>query len=175
MDQMGLKRREVLVAALMAVALVGIAAADYKEKPEFYKAPAYVAKPKDLSLEIQVQGGILCRDNGKLSPLEGAMARLTCIAMRGKGAYESAPFSVVSKATDAKGYFKINLSKYDVGPYKLTACKVFLETPPPGECGFPTDVNHGLAGAPLPPTYRLLSDQTRLYSIPPFVYTNPTY
>ncbi|KAL8143064.1 hypothetical protein V2J09_016096 [Rumex salicifolius] len=164
-----------LVSVLIALVLACVATASY-DRAAYRKAPAYIAKPKDQRYHVHIQGSIYCRRAGKLFHLPGALAKVTCIASKGRGGYEATPFSVVSKPTDANGYFKINLSAYEMGPLKFSDCKVYLEEAPPGPCSVPTDESRGVSGAPLPESYRPLGDDdTRLYSIPPFVYTTRSY
>ena len=89
-----------------------------------------------------------------------------------KNGYESAPFSVLSPPTDAKGYFLTIVSPSELeDAWKLTECKAFLEKSPLETCNVPTDVNNGIRGASLSP-YHLLEDKNmKLSSVGPFVYT----
>ena len=77
----------------------------------------------------------------------GALARITCLAVDMNG-YESAPFSVLSHPTDAKGYFFATMSPSELeDAWKLTECKAFLKKSPEETCNVPTDVNNGMSGA----------------------------
>lgn len=103
----------------------------------------------------------------------GAMARIRCVAEDDDG-NDAGDFSVVSGGSDYNGYFRINMSKYALEGITLSRCRVHLETHPPSICRIPTNVNEGLTGAPLL-QYRTLSDNSRLYSVSPFVYDASPY
>ncbi|WOG83820.1 hypothetical protein DCAR_0102998 [Daucus carota subsp. sativus] len=119
---------------------------------------------------VAVQGLVYCKSGSKLIPLKDAIARITCLAVDKKG-YETAPFSILSKPADAKGYYFAKLSPAELEKgWRLTQCKVFLEKSPLKSCNVPTDVNHGKTGATLS-SPRLLKTMN-LYSIPAFVYTS---
>lgn len=100
----------------------------------------------------------------------GAVARITCLSVDQNG-YESAPFSVLSCPSDAKGFFFATLSSSEIkeDAWKLNKCKAFLETSPLESCKVATDVNKGKSGALLS-SYKLRKNM-KLYSLPPFVYT----
>ncbi|GFZ13753.1 hypothetical protein Acr_23g0021380 [Actinidia rufa] len=140
----------------------------YAPKPELEKSKTLA---KLLPCTTDIQGLIYCKSGPKLIPLEGALARITCLA-KDKNGYESAPFSVLSHPTDAKGYFLATLSPSELeDAWKLTECKAFLEKSPLESCNVPTDMNNGIGGASLSP-YRLLEDKNmKLSSVGPFVYT----
>ncbi|PSR94740.1 Proline-rich protein [Actinidia chinensis var. chinensis] len=140
----------------------------YAPKPELEKSKTLA---KLLPYTIGIQGLIYCKSGPKLIPLEGALARITCLA-KDKNGYESAPFSVLSHSTDAKGYFLATVSPSELeDACKLTECKAFLEKSPLESCSVPTDVNNGISGASLSP-YHLLEDKNmKLSSVGPFVYT----
>ncbi|KAF8047967.1 hypothetical protein N665_2749s0010, partial [Sinapis alba] len=61
-----------------------------------------------LSSMIGVQGLIYCKQGSKLTPLQGAVARVTCETADEYG-YEGEDVTVLSQATDAKGYFLATL------------------------------------------------------------------
>ncbi|KAJ6334455.1 hypothetical protein OIU78_011357 [Salix suchowensis] len=85
-------------------------------------------KEKTLSAMIGVQGLVYCRSGRKRFPLQGAVVRITCLASDGSG-YEAAPFSFLSEATDAKGYFFATLSPYEMQESKigrLKSARLFL-------------------------------------------------
>ncbi|XP_050364621.1 protein SEED AND ROOT HAIR PROTECTIVE PROTEIN-like [Argentina anserina] len=150
------------------------------QKPE----PPQVEKPKldQLYGELLphklfgIQGIILCNSGLKPFPIQGAVARITCVGEDENG-YETAPFSMLTAATDAKGYFFTTLSPSKLqGNYnkkwKLTECKTFLDNSPLESCKVPTDVNHGISGAPLA-SYRKLNvkaENMKLFSVGPFYY-----
>ncbi|KAL7226872.1 hypothetical protein ACSBR1_021860 [Camellia fascicularis] len=153
----------------------------YSPKPELEKPKSgYTSKPElekpkkkgeKLPSITGIQGLIYCKSGPKLVPIEGALARITCIAVD-KNGYESAPFSTLSHPTDPKGYFFATLSPYMLEEaWKITECKAFLESSPLETCNVPTDVNKGINGAPLS-SYHFLSDKNlKLYSVGPFSYT----
>ncbi|XP_017224226.1 protein SEED AND ROOT HAIR PROTECTIVE PROTEIN [Daucus carota subsp. sativus] len=123
-----------------------------------------------LTKVIGIQGIIYCKTASQLVPIKDAIARITCLAVDKKG-YETAPFSILSKPADAKGYYFAKLSPAELEKgWRLTQCKVFLEKSPLKSCNVPTDVNHGKTGATLS-SPRLLKTMN-LYSIPAFVYTS---
>ena len=101
------------------------------------------------------------------------MARVTCV-VRGERGYQSSPFSVATPRTDERGFFRLNLGKYHLPNFKLRSCRVFLEAPAPGICNVPTDINHGLSGAPLT-KYGHLGDHSAAYFVGPFVYEPSRY
>ncbi|CAN6561551.1 unnamed protein product [Malus baccata var. baccata] len=131
-----------------------------KPKPEVYTK----LKPQT----IDIQGLVLCRSGLQSLPIKGAVVRITCLAEDKQG-YETAPFSILSGATDAKGYFISTLSPSQLGDkWKLTECKAFLDYSPLETCKVPTDVNQGITGHLLS-SYRTLSAKNiKLYSVGPF-------
>ncbi|KAK2649545.1 hypothetical protein Ddye_017034 [Dipteronia dyeriana] len=97
---------------------------------------------KLLSTTLGIQGIIYCRSGSKLTPLEGAVARITCLANDEHG-YERAPFSILSDASDDKGYFFATLSPDEVQQnWRLKECRAFLEVSPSETCNVPTGMNH---------------------------------
>ncbi|KAI3829568.1 hypothetical protein L1987_03694 [Smallanthus sonchifolius] len=110
-----------------------------------------VPKVPEHRKNIAVQGLIYCKYGSKLLPLQGATARVTCLAVH-KNGYESAPFSFSSCPANEKGYFlaKIpssTLVKDDL--WEITECKAFLENSPWTSCKVPEDTNGGIKGARL--------------------------
>lgn len=105
----------------------------------------------------------------KLHEIE-AVARITCLANDEHG-YVAAPFSILSDATDAKGYFFATLSPSEVENFsRLKECKAYLELTPSKTCNVPTNINNGTAGALLS-SYRILNKSKMiLFSVPPFFY-----
>ncbi|XP_022769976.1 proline-rich protein 3-like [Durio zibethinus] len=156
---------------LFSFMIVIASASDYAygSKPKVLYKPMFDMKEKQLP--IGVEGLILCKSGPKTIPIEGAVARITCLAVDEHG-YETAPFSILSKATDSKAYYFATLFPNELGNnLKLTECKAFLEKSPLETCKVATDVNEGISGAPL--SYRGLLDnkKMKLYSVPPFIYT----
>jgi len=101
----------------------------------------------------------------------GAVARVTCESVNELG-YETGPITVLSHVTDSKGYYYVTLSLAELGSkLKINECKTYLESSPLETCKVPTDVNHGISGAPLS-SYRLLENNSRLYSVASFFYTS---
>ncbi|KAK7277777.1 hypothetical protein RJT34_22794 [Clitoria ternatea] len=148
---------------------------NYKPKPT---KPEYeVPKPKGneyeqlLPTSIAVQGVVLCKSGSKYTPIQGAVARVTCGCVDELG-YETVPISVLSHVTDNKGYFFATLSLAKLGSkLKVTECKTYLESSPLENCKIPTDVNYGISGAHLS-SYRLLDNKTKLYTVGPFFCTS---
>ncbi|TQD72537.1 hypothetical protein C1H46_041944 [Malus baccata] len=104
----------------------------------------------------------------------GAVVRITCLAEDEQG-YETAPFSKLSGATDAKGYFFATLSPSQLeDKWKLTECKAFLDYSPLESCKVPTDVNHGITGLLLSSYRTLRAKNIELYSVGPFFCTSET-
>ncbi|GAY41003.1 hypothetical protein CUMW_056080 [Citrus unshiu] len=102
--------------------------------------------------------------------IEGAVARITCLANDEHG-YEAAPFSILSDATDAKGYFFATLSPSEVENFStLKECKAFLELSPSKTYNVPTNINNGTAGALLSSYRTLNKSKMILFSVPPFFY-----
>jgi len=101
----------------------------------------------------------------------GAVARVTCRCVNELG-NETRPISVFSHATDGKGYYFATLSLVKLGSkLKINECKAYLESSPLNICKVPTNVNHGISGAPLS-SYRFLENNIRLYSLAPFFFTS---
>jgi hypothetical protein len=100
----------------------------------------------------------------------GAVARITCECVNELG-YETGPITF-NHETDSKGYYDVKLSFAELGSkLKINECKAYLESSPLETCKVPTDVNHGISGAPLS-SYRLLENNFRLYSVATFFYTS---
>ncbi|KAL0435915.1 UNVERIFIED_CONTAM: hypothetical protein Sradi_0299400 [Sesamum radiatum] len=113
---------------------------------------------------FSVQGMIYCKSGSNVVPLKGI----------DKDGYETAPFSVLSRPTDANGYFLAKLSSQlleDDG-VKISQCKVFLHRSPLKTCQVATDVNKGLSGAPLSAYRPIGFNSMRLYSVGPFIYSS---
>ncbi|KAF9618983.1 hypothetical protein IFM89_002978 [Coptis chinensis] len=126
---------------------------------------------KEKYKKIGIQGIIYCQSGAELVPIKGAVARVTCLAMD-KNGYKYAPFSISSKATDAKGYFLATLPISELqSKLKLYTCKAYLASSPMKECNVPTNVNMGSSGALPYSSNRLLTNKKmKLYSVGPFVY-----
>ncbi|KAM5564097.1 proline-rich protein 3 [Rosa sericea] len=123
-----------------------------------------------------IQGLVLCNSGLKAFPIQGAVARITCVGEDENG-YETAPFSILSGATDAKGYFFATLSPSKLegnynNKWKLTECKTFLDNSPLESCKVPTDVNHGISGAPIASYRTLNAKNMKLFSVGPFFYSS---
>ncbi|XP_010506792.1 PREDICTED: proline-rich protein 3-like [Camelina sativa] len=130
-----------------------------------------------LSSMIGVQGLIYCKQGSKLTPLQGAVARVTCERADEYG-YEAEDVTVLSQATDAKGYFLATLSSSEVKDsyskkvMRIKECRAFLELSPSDTCSFPTEINRGISGAILQ-NYRLLEFKLKmkLFTVGPFVFS----
>ncbi|XVF22167.1 hypothetical protein REPUB_Repub12eG0150400 [Reevesia pubescens] len=157
----------ILLLSLWASAL----ASDGEYNPNSNLQKPNFEEEKLLSTMIGIQGLVYCRSGGKLTPLEGAVARITCKGVDEYG-YETESLSILSCATDAKGYFIATLSPYEVKDHngRLRDCKAFLELSPSETCDVPTDVNKGISGAPLA-SYHLLHDKNiKLFTVGPFFF-----
>ncbi|PPS20181.1 hypothetical protein GOBAR_AA00383 [Gossypium barbadense] len=143
---------------------------DNKEQPEEYNKPEGEEQP---NLPIGVEGLVLCKSGPKYSPIQGALARITCLVVDENG-YEKT-HSVCSGETDAKGYFFARLSpsiSEDGSLSKLTECKALLESSPLETCNVPVNVNKGISGVPLS-DFRILNHiRIKLYSVGPFFFTS---
>ncbi|KAL5701099.1 hypothetical protein ACHQM5_026474 [Ranunculus cassubicifolius] len=131
-------------------------------------------KTNELYKTIGIQGVIYCKSGDKLIPLQGAVAKIACIAKK-QYRYESDPFTILSKGTDKKGYFlaRLPISNMDSTKPILFKCKVFLHSSPSKTCNVPTDMNKGKTGALLYSSYHILHDnKMKLYSVGPFAYTS---
>ncbi|KAK8491290.1 hypothetical protein V6N11_051302 [Hibiscus sabdariffa] len=143
----------------------------YASKPQpFYKPMLDV---KEESLSIGIEGIILCKSGPKTTPIEGAVARIACLGVDEHG-YETAPFSILSKPTDSKGYYFATLYPHQLirRNLKLADCKAFLQDSPLETCKVATDVNKGTTGAPISYSRLLHDKKMRLYSVPPFIFSN---
>ncbi|KAB2022361.1 hypothetical protein ERO13_D07G187250v2, partial [Gossypium hirsutum] len=144
----------------------------YGSKPHLFHTPMFHVKEKPLP--IAIEGFILCKSGPKNNPKSaGGVARITCLAVDENG-YQTAPFSILSKPVDSKGYYFATLypNELNHNKLKLAECKAFLEKSPLETCKVATDVNKGITGAPL--SYRRLLDNKKmtLYSVPPFIFSN---
>ncbi|XAR60479.1 hypothetical protein NMG60_11033879 [Bertholletia excelsa] len=93
---------------------------------------------KLLPYILGIQGLIYCKSGSELLPIQGALARITCLATAPNG-YELAPFSFLSRPTGGKGYFFSTVSLHEVEDgWKLTGCKAFLEKSQLEPCKVPT-------------------------------------
>lgn len=103
----------------------------------------------------------------------GGVARITCLAIDEHG-YETAPFSILSKPTDSKGYYFATFypNQLNHNKLQLAECKAFLEKSPLETCKVATDVNKGITGAPLSYSRLLDNKKMKLYSVPPFIFSN---
>ncbi|KAL0389664.1 UNVERIFIED_CONTAM: hypothetical protein Scaly_0323500 [Sesamum calycinum] len=145
----------------------------YGPKPDVGSSKSDTPRKEFLPGVFSVQGTIYCKSGSKVFPLKGGVMRITCLGID-KDGYETAPFSILSRPTDANGYFLSKLSSQlleDDG-VKISQCKVFLHTCPLRTCPVATDVNNGLSGAPLSAYRPIGFNSMRLYSVGPFVYSS---
>ncbi|KAL3522287.1 hypothetical protein ACH5RR_015121 [Cinchona calisaya] len=120
---------------------------------------------------VAVQGVVLCKDCKYAGidtfmgakPLVGAVVRLQCKNTKYRPV-------VAEGKTDENGYFLIM-------PQGLTTagshkCRVFLDKSPSTKCDDPTNINFGLAGAILKPTFKPspLGPNYALFTVGPFAY-----
>ncbi|XP_041017995.1 protein SEED AND ROOT HAIR PROTECTIVE PROTEIN-like [Juglans microcarpa x Juglans regia] len=160
----------VMISSLVLVINASASGEGYSPKYDVEKTN--VGKDGLLSTIIAIQGLVYCKsDSNNLIPLEGAVTRITCLAVDERG-FETAPFTFLSNACNPKGYFFATLSPAEVQDgRKLKECRAFLELSPSDACNFPTDVNKGIAGALLG-SFRLLEDKKmKLYTVGPFFFT----
>lgn len=101
----------------------------------------------------------------------GAVARITCEGVDEYG-YETESLSILSCATDEKGYFIATISPYEVKDQnqRFRNCKAFLELSPSEDCDVPTDVNKGISGDPLASFQRLHDKNIKLFTVGPFFF-----
>lgn len=134
-------------------------------KPEPYSI-------KSLTYSAQgIQGYIYCKSGAKLTPLEGAVARVTCIA---SDPYDNkAPFSTLSPETNDQGYFLAKLPLKVKGSLKLIKCKTFLYSSPSETCNIPIVIAKG--DYQVPSACKVVPEKKmNLCSVGPFAYTTPT-
>ncbi|PON65839.1 hypothetical protein PanWU01x14_113280 [Parasponia andersonii] len=125
-----------------------------------------------LPSNIAVQGLVLCKSGLKYFPIQGAVAKVTCLAVHNQEGYETTSFSIKSEASDAKGYFYVTLTHAGLGDqWKLKDCKAFLDHSPLETCNVPTNVNNGVLGDLLASYSILNHSNTKLFSVGPFFYT----
>ncbi|XP_011041951.1 PREDICTED: proline-rich protein 3-like [Populus euphratica] len=142
-------------------------------KPEIITAhDGYAQKPNlpepKLYVPIGIEGFVLCKQGSNYTPIEGAVIRIACTAVDHYG-YKKVPFSCLTEATNAKGYYFKTLPAL-----KLTECKAYLESSPLKTCNVPTDMNYGITGAPLSAYHILHDKKIKLYSMRTFFYTSTT-
>ncbi|KAJ4727726.1 Pollen Ole e 1 allergen/extensin [Melia azedarach] len=161
------------LALLLSSLLVIASAGGYAPYPNVETPQQEEIRDQPFNL-LGIQGLIYCKKHSEITPIEGAVARIKCLATDEHG-YERAPFSILSDATDAKGYFFATLSPLEVKYFsRLKECKAFLELSPSGNCSVPTNINNGITGALLT-SYRPLSKRNMiLFSVPPFYFTPET-
>ncbi|XP_040365618.1 protein SEED AND ROOT HAIR PROTECTIVE PROTEIN isoform X2 [Rosa chinensis] len=136
-------------------------------EPE-YKKPK-LEKENLLSTIVGIQGLVYCKSGPKVTPLEGSVARITCDAVDEYG-FETAPITILSDATDAKGYFLATISPFEIqNKKKLTQCKAFLELSPLDSCNVLTDANNGISGALLTSYHLLHEKNMKLFTVGPFI------
>ncbi|KAB5569481.1 hypothetical protein DKX38_003274 [Salix brachista] len=95
-------------------------------------------------------------------PVKGALVRIACMAVDQNG-YETTPFSCLTGAADANGYYFKTLPAF--GDFRVAECKAYLESSPLETCKIPTDVNNGISGALLSSYHILSSKRIKLYSM----------
>ncbi|KAH8489139.1 hypothetical protein Peur_059274 [Populus x canadensis] len=143
----------------------------YARKPNLPEPKLYIPKPSNNKLDyenspIGIEGFVLCKQGSNYTPIEGAVIRIACTAVDQYG-YKKAPFSCLTEATNAKGYYFKTLPAL-----KLKECKAYLESSPLKTCNVPTDMNYGITGAPLSAYHILHDKKIKLYSMRTFFYTS---
>ncbi|KAK4418105.1 hypothetical protein Salat_2223200 [Sesamum alatum] len=158
-----------LVSGLLLLSMIVVASAG-GYGPDVESSKSKSSWKEFLPGVFSVQGIVYCKSGSKVFPLKGGVVRITCLGID-KDGYETAPFSILSRPTDANGYFLSKLSSQlleDDG-VKISQCKVFLHSSPLKTCPVATDVNKGLSGAPLSAYRPIGFNGMRLYSVGPFV------
>ncbi|XP_020550726.1 proline-rich protein 3 [Sesamum indicum] len=163
---------------LFLLSMIVVASASgygYGSKPDVESSKSSGTRKKFLPGVFSVQGMIYCKSGSKVFPLKGGVVRITCLGID-KDGYETAPFSILSRPTDANGYFfsKLSSQLLEDDGVKISQCKVFLHSCPLKTCPVATDVNKGLSGAPLSAYRPIGFNNMRLYSVGPFVYSSET-
>ncbi|KAG6412572.1 hypothetical protein SASPL_125254 [Salvia splendens] len=132
---------------------------------------SYDSNNKFFPEVFSVQGVVYCKSASGVIPHKGSVVRITCVGLD-KDGYETAPFSVLSRPTDANGYFlaKLSTELLEADGFKITQCKTFLHSSKLKACPYATNIGSGLSGAPLSAYRTLGSSKLRLYSVGPFVY-----
>ncbi|KAG6409987.1 hypothetical protein SASPL_128031 [Salvia splendens] len=135
--------------------VVGASATGYGYGPN---PNSYVSKNKFFPEVFSVQGVVYCKSAAGVVPH--------------KDGYETAPFSVLSRPTDANGYFlaKLSTELLEAEGFRITQCKTFLHSSKLKACPYATNIGSGMSGAPLSAYRTLGSTKMRLYSVGPFVY-----
>ncbi|XP_062103115.1 proline-rich protein 3-like [Humulus lupulus] len=141
-------------------------------KSNYMGSPVPQQEKSILPLTTAVQGLVSCKSGLKYFPIQGAVAKITCIADYQEG-YKTTTFSILSAASDAKGYFYATLSPSTLGdkPWKLKECKAYLDHSPLKSCNVPTNINDGIHGDLLSSYNILKHTSTKLFSVGPFYYT----
>ncbi|KAL4360699.1 hypothetical protein GQ457_04G028970 [Hibiscus cannabinus] len=162
-----------LFSAIFLLLLSLWAAAVSASEPEYnnHEKPNLEEEERLLSTMIGIQGIVYCRSGKKLAPLQGAVARITCEGVDEYG-YETESLSILSSATDEKGYFFATISPYELEDHnrRLRNCRAFLELSPSEACDVPTDVNKGISGAPIGTFSRLHDKNIKLFTVGPFFF-----
>ncbi|KAJ6873415.1 proline-rich protein 3-like [Populus alba x Populus x berolinensis] len=149
----------------------------YAQKPNLPEPKLYIPKPSNDKLDyeyspIGIEGFVLCKRGSNYTPIEGAVIRIACTAVDQYG-YKKVPFSCLTEATNAKGYYFKTLPALKLTEsLKLTECKAYLESSPLKTCNVPTDMNYGITGAPLSAYHVLHDKKIKLYSMRTFFYTS---
>lgn len=106
----------------------------------------------------------------------GVVAKITCPNLSyDQNGYQNnnnnSPFSILSHATDANGFFLVTLPLSDSKHLNLKECIVSLEHTS-SQCNVPTDVNNGNHGANLS-LLRTINDKVYYTTVQPLIYTYP--
>ncbi|KAJ0051929.1 hypothetical protein Pint_00935 [Pistacia integerrima] len=132
--------------------------------------PGPAETENSLSTTLGIQGTIYCKSGSEFTPLEGAVARITCLSVDKRG-NEIAPFSILSDATDNKGYYLATLFPSEMKHnWRLKECKAFLELSPSETCNVPTDINNGTSGYVLAKHRPIKNKNMIMFSVWPFYF-----
>ncbi|CAM8930304.1 unnamed protein product [Rhodiola kirilowii] len=155
-----------LVAFFVLFAVSALALEGEEKMEGWFPGPAGETKPVSPTI-IGVRGAIYCQNRGKLTPIQGACAKVTC-AKKGKS-----PFTILSAPTDKTGMFMATLSLHEVERnWDLKKnCKAYVHSSHLKTCSVATDVNKGLSGAPLKSYTSFPGQHMKVFYVGPFVYT----
>ncbi|KAJ6710533.1 POLLEN OLE E I FAMILY ALLERGEN [Salix koriyanagi] len=144
---------------------------EYDPKPNVDQPKLTAPEPNHGYDSIGIEGLVLCRSGYNYIPVKGALVRIACMAVDQNG-YETTPFSCLTGAADANGYYFKTLPAF--ADFRVAECKAYLESSPLETCKIPTDVNDGISGALLSSYHILSSKRIKLYSMRTLFYTSET-
>ncbi|KAL9673826.1 hypothetical protein QQ045_030088 [Rhodiola kirilowii] len=152
----------IAISALFVVCASGLEG----EREGWFPGPGGDTKPVSPTI-IGVRGAIFCKKGLKLTPIEGACAKVTCAA-KGKK-----PFTIISAPSDKKGFFMATLSLHEIElNWNLKKdCKAYLHSSPFNYCHVKTNLNNGLSGAPLKTSKSIPKQHLKVFYVGSFAFT----